>query len=106
MYIILGTIKVKREHLEVFLRHVREHAVASLREAGCLRYDVLQDVDDPQTVCLYEAFRTEADLDLHHAQDYYRRWMALSRDWRDASAYTRRVLRTVHPPDDEWEIRS
>ena len=34
-------------------------------------------------------------LDVHHAQDYYARWMAMSRDWRDRSSYSRRVLRNV-----------
>jgi autoinducer 2-degrading protein len=106
MYVVLGTIKVKAPHLAEFLTHVRDHAANSLREPGCVRYDVLQDAEDPLTICLYEVFRSEADLHLHHAQDYYARWMAMSRDWRDRSSYTRRVLRNVYPADERWEIRS
>ena len=106
MYAILGIIKVKAEHLDAFVAHVREHAARSLTEAGCLRYDVLQDESDPQTICLYEVFRSEADLDVHHAQDYYRSWMAMSRDWRDTTSYSRRVLRHVFPPDADWDVRS
>ena len=106
MYVVLGTIKVKPAHLPAFLAHVREHAANSLREPGCVRYDVLQDLEDPYTVCLYEVFRSEADLRLHHTQDYYARWMAMSRDWRDSTAYSRRVLRNVHPVDAEWDVRS
>lgn len=106
MYAILGTIKVKPEHLTAFIRHVREHAANSRREAGCLRYDVLQDASDPHTICLYEVFRCEADLRVHQSQDYYARWMAMSRDWRDHSGSRRRVLRTLDPPDGEWDVRS
>lgn len=106
MYAILGTIKVKAEHLDAFVRHVVDHAARSLGEPGCVRYDVLQDAGDPLTICLYEVFRSEADLEVHHEQDYYREWMALSRDWRDRSAYSRRVLRTLHPADDAWAVRS
>ncbi|HVL69735.1 MAG TPA: putative quinol monooxygenase [Vicinamibacterales bacterium] len=106
MYVILGIIKVKPAHLEAFVTHVRQHAARSLTEPGCVRYDVLQDAADPHTVCLYEVFRSEADLQVHHAQDYYQRWMTLSRDWRDHSTYSRRVLRTLYPPDAEWEVRS
>jgi autoinducer 2-degrading protein len=106
MYVILGTIKVRPEHLEEFVRHVREHAARSAGEAGCLRFDVLQDTADPQTICLYEVFRSEADLDLHRQQDYYQRWMAVSRDWRDHSQYSRRVLRNLHPGDAEWDVKS
>jgi autoinducer 2-degrading protein len=96
MYAVLGIIAVKPEHLAQFVEQVREHARRSLQEPGCLRYDVLQDTADPRTICLYEVFGSEADLDAHHAQDYYRRWMEMSRDWRDRSSYSRRVLTPVH----------
>jgi autoinducer 2-degrading protein len=102
MFVILGIIKVKPEHLPDFVEHVRSHARHSVGEPGCLRFDVLQDQSDPQTICLYEVFRSEQDLEFHRAQDYYRRWMALSRDWRDHAAYSRRVLIPIHPPDDAW----
>lgn len=98
MYAILGTITVKPQHLEEFLVHVRAHATASLAEPGCMRYDVLQDREDPYTICLYEVFRSEQDLHVHHSQDYYRRWMSMSRDWRDPSSYSRRVLTVVNAP--------
>ena len=102
MYAILGIIKVKPEHLDDFVEQVRIHARNSAREPGCLRYDVLQDRNDPHTICLYEVFRTEADLQAHKEHDYYKQWMALSRDWRDSSSYSRRVLDHIHPLDDEW----
>ena len=106
MYVILGTIKVKTEHLATFLVHVRAHAEASAREPGCVRYDVLQDVDDPQTICLYEVFRSEEALHVHHQQDYYKAWMAMSHNWREQSTYSRRVLRNIYPDDRDWSIRS
>jgi autoinducer 2-degrading protein len=100
VYVVLGTIKVRPEHLDEFLEHVRAHAAVSEREPGCVRFEVLQDVADPLTVCLIEVFRSEHDLHLHREQDYYRRWMEMSRDWRDHASYSRRVLRHVYPPDE------
>lgn len=105
MYVVLGTIKVKPAHLAEFLTHVREHAANSRREPGCVRYDVLQDLNDPHTVCLYEVFRSEEDLRAHHARDYYAQWMAMSRDWREASTGSRRVLRNLQPADGEWDVK-
>ena len=102
MYAVLGVIKVKPEHLGEFVEKVRAHARNSLREPGCLRFDVLQDTQDPQTICLYEVFRSEADLATHREQHYYKRWMEMSRDWRDGDGSSRRVLDHIHPPDDEW----
>jgi autoinducer 2-degrading protein len=106
VYVVLGTIKVKPAHLAEFLVHVRAHAEASAREPGCVRYEVLQDLDDPLTICLYEVFRSEADLHVHHQQPHYTAWMTASRDWRDRTAYSRRVLRNVSPDDGGWEVRS
>ena len=97
MYVILGIIKVKPEHLSDFVEHVQHHASHSVREPGCVRFDVLQDRDDPQTICLFEVFVSEADLDTHRQQDYYKRWMEMSADWRDTSSYTRRVLDQIYP---------
>jgi quinol monooxygenase YgiN len=85
---------------------VREHARRSLGEAGCLRFDILQDASDPATICLYEVFRSELDLAVHRSQPYYAEWMTRSRDWRDSTSYSRRVLRNLYPPDDEWMVRS
>lgn len=97
MYAILGIIKVKPEHLKDFVANVRRHASNSVREPGCVRFDVLQDRQDPHTICLYEVFRSEADLKTHREQDYYKRWMEMSRDWRDTSSYSRRVLDRIYP---------
>ena len=105
MYVILGTIKVRPEHLDEFVEHVRRHAAASAQEPGCVRFDVLQDASDPTIVCLFEVFRSEADLQAHRQQEYYQRWMSLSRDWRDHERYSRRVLRTLYPDDADWEVR-
>ena len=101
MYVVLGIIRVKPEHLEEFVDNVRNHARHSLREPGCVRFDVLQDRNDPATICLYEVFRGEADLDRHRQQDYYKRWMEMSRDWREDAYYSRRVLDRIFPLDEE-----
>lgn len=98
MYVVLGTVKVKPEHLDEFLKHVSIHAANSSREPGCVRFEVLQDVDDPLTVCLLEVFRSEQDLQVHREQDYYRHWMDMSSGWRDRSRSSRRVLRDIYPP--------
>lgn len=105
MYVILGIIKVKPEHLAEFVDNVCHHARRSVAEPGCLRFDVLQDTADPLTICLYEVFRSETDLGTHRQQDYYTRWMEMSRGWRDTSAYDRRVLRHLYPGDEEWTQR-
>ena len=102
MYAVLNTIKVRPDHLKDFVENVRNHAKNSVAEPGCLRFDVLQDIADPQTICLYEVFRSALDLETHRQQDYYKRWIEMSRDWRDNGFSIRRVLDHIYLSDDEW----
>lgn len=102
MYVIVGLHKILPEHLPEYLENVRRHAENSRGEPGCLRYEVLQDQDDPTTICLYEVFQDEAAFHAHQAAPHYKWWMNLSRDWRDGPARSRHVLHFVTPdPDPE-----
>jgi autoinducer 2-degrading protein len=98
MYAILNIIRVRQEYLDQFLDGVRRHAQNSDAEPGCVRYEVLQDVSDPQVVCLYEVFRDEAAFRAHLEYDYYKDWMARSRDWRHSEQRIRHVLDYVYGP--------
>ena len=100
MYVILSVNRIRPEYLDEFVTNVREHARSSNNEPGCLRYEVLQDTTDPQTVCLYEVFRDETAFAEHQTADYYKRWMASSRDWRYDEQRIRHVLDFIHTPLD------
>jgi quinol monooxygenase YgiN len=47
---------------------------ASRTEAGCLAFDVAQDVDDANVYFLYEEWRDQAALDEHYASDHFQRF--------------------------------
>jgi autoinducer 2-degrading protein len=100
MYVIFNIIKVREEHLEKFLKGVYQHARNSSSEPGCVRYEVLQDVADPQTVCLYEVFRDEAAFKEHLTYDYYKEWMTNSKEWRHSENRIRHVLDYIYGPED------
>ncbi|MDH3532998.1 MAG: antibiotic biosynthesis monooxygenase [Gammaproteobacteria bacterium] len=88
----MNIIKVKQEFLDQFVAGVRDHARNSMSEPGCVRYDVLRDIDDPQIICLYEVFKDEAAFKEHLTFDYYKAWMASSQHWRHGDNRIRRVL--------------
>lgn len=92
MYVVFNIIKVRLESLDEFVAGVRDHAANSRSEPGCVRYDVLRDVNDPQIICLYEVFKDEAAFEKHMTYPYYREWMRRSRDWRHSEDRVRRVL--------------
>ena len=100
MHVIFSINKIRAEHLDQFLREVKVHAKHSNGEAGCLRYDVLQDVDDPQTVCLREVFLDEGAFAQHQAAGYYKEWMEPSKNWRHSEQRIRHVLNYVFRTED------
>ena len=99
MYVVFNIIRVKQEHLEQFLVEVYQHAHNSSAEPGCVRYEVMQDVSDPQIVCLHEVFADEAAFRQHLTYDFYKAWMARSKDWRHSENRIRHVLDFVYGPD-------
>ena len=97
MYIIVGLHQILPEHLNEYLENVKLHARNSNSEPGCVRYEVLQDEDDPCAIYLYEVFEDEAAFQAHRSAEHYRWWMDLSKDWRDGPARSRHVMHFVAP---------
>jgi quinol monooxygenase YgiN len=83
---------------QAFLTATLANAEASRREDGILRFDVLQEREDPSRFVLVEVYRDEAAAARHKQTEHY----AL---WRDAVAglvaEPRRGVRHVNvSPDD------
>jgi autoinducer 2-degrading protein len=100
MYVVFSINRIRAEHLGEFLEQVRVHARNSNAEPGCVRYDVLQDLQDPQTVCLHEVFVDEAAFDAHQAAGYYKEWMERSKGWRHNEQRIRHVLDYVYRAEE------
>ncbi len=96
MHVTIVHVRVKPEHVEDFLRATRENHLGSVRERGNLRFDVLQSVEDPTEVVLYEAYATEADARAHKETAHYKKWREAVEPWM---AEPRRgvVYRGVYP---------
>jgi len=66
MYVIIAPIQVKEGHQGAFLEAVVEDARSSVHnEPGCLRFDVIQDANDPNRIWLYEVYQDEAAFQAH-----------------------------------------
>ena len=51
MYVIIAPIQVQEGHKGAFLEAVVEDARSSVHhEPGCLRFDVIQDANDPNRI--------------------------------------------------------
>jgi autoinducer 2-degrading protein len=81
MFVACVHVHVKAEHLEAFIAASRENAANTIQEPGALRFDVLQQADDPTRFVLYEAYRDEAAAKAHKMTAHYARWREAVEPW-------------------------
>jgi (4S)-4-hydroxy-5-phosphonooxypentane-2,3-dione isomerase len=81
MYIVNVHVHVQPEHREGFIEAPLDNARNTIREPGNLRFDVLQELDDPNRFVIYEAYRDDAALAAHKASAHYARWAAAVNPW-------------------------
>jgi autoinducer 2-degrading protein len=97
MYTVLRFSKILPEHVDDYIENMRVCAEKSNQEPGCIRYEVMQDVDDPTLMCLFQVFTDDAAYQVHQDSEHHRVWMELSGGWRDPSTRSRNELRYITP---------
>ena len=81
MHVVCVHVHVKPEHRDAFAAASLENARNTTREPGNLRFDVLQQADDPNRFVLYEVYRDEAGAKAHKDTAHYARWAAAVAPW-------------------------
>ena len=74
MLIVHVHVRVRPGHAADFLAETLVNARASLGEPGVLRFDVIQDNDDPDHVVLVEVYRDADAAAAHKQQPHYATW--------------------------------
>src|ERR1700744_2838569 len=98
-------VKVKPEGRQRFLEAIEVDALGSENdEPGCMRFNVLQDQQDPNTYYFYEVYRDEAALEAHRAAPHYAGWRAAV-DTLDGPTQATRCT-TVSPADAGYWSRN
>ena len=102
MYIILIHVHIKPETIEKFKTATAENARNSLLEPGVVRFDCLQQTEDPTRFTLVEVYHSQDDQLLHRETKHYK-------DWRDAVGFMQVeprqgvIYRNIYPDDLEWK---
>ena len=74
MLIVHVHVQVRPERTADFLAATLVNARASLGEPGVLRFDVIQDNDDPGHVVLVEVYRDADAAAAHKQEPHYATW--------------------------------
>ncbi len=101
MHVALISIRVKPEAVEAFRQASVLNARGSRMEPGVVRFDVLQDKDDPTAFVLYEVYRTPEDPARHRETEHYQAWNEAVADMV-AEPRARTFYANVSPTDSEW----
>jgi quinol monooxygenase YgiN len=94
-------VHVKPDSIDAFIAATRANAVASLQEPGVVRFDVMQEVEDPARFVLVEVYRNPTGAAAHKETAHYQ-------TWRDAVAPMMAEPRdsvkhvTIFPEDDDY----
>jgi autoinducer 2-degrading protein len=81
MYILLVHIQVKPERIDDFKKAILENASNSVKEAGVVRFDVLQQNEDPTRFTLVEVYKNPEAHQLHRETSHYLTWRDTVTDW-------------------------
>lgn len=74
MLIVHVHVHVRPESVDAFIAATRANAAASAREPGVVRFDVVQQDDDPTRFVLVEAYRTADAPAAHKSTAHYATW--------------------------------
>jgi quinol monooxygenase YgiN len=101
MVIVHVHAQVKPEFVEAFRAATAENARNSVLESGILRFDVIQQEDDPTRFVLVEIYRTVEATVAHKETAHYAAWQAavaaMMAEPRSRVRYT-----TVFPAEQDW----
>ncbi|HSL76586.1 MAG TPA: antibiotic biosynthesis monooxygenase [Candidatus Limnocylindrales bacterium] len=81
MYVTLVHVHVKPAHVDDFIESMRANHESSVLEAGNIRFDVLQSVDDPTRFILHEWYIDENAAKAHKDTPHYLAWRELAEPW-------------------------
>ncbi len=74
-------VNVRPENVKEFIEAMTENHEASVMESGNLRFDVLQQADDPCRFMIYEAYVSAEAADHHKTTPHYIKWRDAVKDW-------------------------
>ena len=101
MFIVHVFVHVKSDKLEEFKSASMENARNSLKEPGIVRFDVIQQQDDPSRFVLVEVYRTANDPARHKETHHYQKWRDIV---EDMMAEPRRAIKyqNIFPDEIGW----
>lgn len=102
MYVLIVDHKVKLENREDWIAAATRDARGAVEtEPGCLRFDIIQDNEDPTRFYFYEVYVDEAAFQSHLRQPHYLKWREEGKDFYVAPTSSVKA-QNIFPTDADW----
>ena len=74
--VLIVTVEIFEDRIDEFLRVIEADAIGSRLEEGCLRFDVIRDMENPLKFFFYEAYKDDDAVERHKSYDHFLAWGA------------------------------
>lgn len=74
MHIRIVTVTIDEHAIEAFMKATQKIIQGTLTEKGVIRYDVLQEKENPSRVTFFEVFETDEDRLYHFNTPHFKAW--------------------------------
>jgi len=101
MHIVVVYIHLKSGKAEEFAALSRENIRETLKESGVVRFDLLQQKDDPDRFTLFEVYRNSEDHAVHKMTPHYHAWNRAAEPLL-AEPRSRTIYSSVFPEESSW----
>ena len=103
MMSIFVTLKIKENYVAQFMKSSFGDAEGSVRdEPGCFRYDILQNVEEPEVFHLYEVYEDDQAFEFHKNTPHFKQWYSEVHPWFDGEI-TSVKMQTIFPSENGWQ---
>ena len=77
-HVLAVHIRIQPQHVEAFMRHVTENALATRKEPGCRQFEVLADPEDRTKILLFEIYDDLAAFEAHQQTPHFKRYLEVA----------------------------
>ena len=101
MYVVQVYVNVKENDINQFILESKEDAAHSIKEVGVVRFDVLQDIENPKNFLLTEVYRNKEAVLEHKKSQHYLKWKNAVAEMMAKPRYSVKY-RNIYPSNVNW----
>jgi (4S)-4-hydroxy-5-phosphonooxypentane-2,3-dione isomerase len=106
MYAVLVKLRIKPENKENYMRELLLDAEgATQKEPGCLQFNIIAHESEPNSIMLFELYKSEADYQNHRTMPHYLKWREAVKDFYTSPPEINRG-NIEFPPANQWKVPS